>query len=98
MGKDTTDTAAVLNLKLGRNDAGAPDVRAYLKALLEKLFQDGECFNGKRPFGNSGWVFDLYKPLVKAKLIDGTFDEDGDIEECDCEVAEKLIVEAIRSL
>jgi hypothetical protein len=96
---ENTDTStAILNLKLGRNDAGAPDVRAYLKALLEKLFQDGECFNGKRPFGNSGWVFDLYKPLVQAKLIDGSFDEDGDIEVCDCEAAEKLIVEAIRSL
>jgi hypothetical protein len=96
--KHTADVTAILNLKLGRNDAGAPDVRAYLKALLEKLIQDEECFSGKRPFGNSGWLSDLYKPLVQAKLIDGSLDEDGYIGECDSEAAKKLIVEAIRSL
>jgi hypothetical protein len=30
-------------------------VRQYLLKLLSTLWLEDECFNGKRPFGNSGW-------------------------------------------
>jgi hypothetical protein len=66
-----TDTLSVLDLPMGDNDANAANVRAYLKALLTKLWEEGEGFSGKRPFGNSGWERDLYFPLVKAGRVRG---------------------------
>ena len=46
-----------------KNDAKAKTVREYLKMLLERLWEEGEGFSGKRPFGNSGWEYDLYAAL-----------------------------------
>lgn len=47
-------------------------IRGYFKAMLDKLWEQGEGFSGKRPFGNSGWEADLQRPLVLAGVIDGT--------------------------
>lgn len=80
------------------NDAGAKTVRGYLITLLSKLWEQEADFNSKRPFGNSGWAYDVYGPLAKAGLIEGTFDEDGYIEDVDPRAADRLIVAAIRSL
>ena len=41
------------------NDAGASSIRGYLKTLLTTLMAEGEGFSGKRPFGNSGWEYEL---------------------------------------
>lgn len=41
-------------------------IRDYLKGLLDSLWTQGEGFSGKRPFGNSGWRHDLYRPLIAA--------------------------------
>ncbi len=50
----------------------------YLRELLELLWQEQDGFSGKRPFGNSGWEWDLYVPLAKAGFIDlGPVSEDG---------------------
>lgn len=66
-----------------RFDSDAGDdltVRQYLHALLSALWREGECFSGKRPFGNSGWEHELYAPLAKAGFIDlGVVDEDGGV-------------------
>ena len=72
------------NLKI-ENDDFEDDltIGGYFELLLSTLFQETECFNGKRPFGNSGWEYDLYKPLIKAGAMPGTIDEDGYIDECD---------------
>lgn len=88
----------VLDLEMSGNDAGAANIRDYLKALLLELWREGEGFSGKRPFGNSGWRYDLYIPLVKAGLVTGTFDSDGCLEECDDAAADKIITEAIKAL
>ena len=48
------------------------------------VWEDRECFNGKRPFGNSGWEEDLYT-LVKA----------GYVEEVDTKSANKMICSVI---
>lgn len=53
------DGIAVLEMPMPPNDAEAPTVGAFLIALLEKLWDEGEAFSGKRPFGNSGWEYDL---------------------------------------
>jgi hypothetical protein len=91
----------ILNLPMDDNDAKAATVRDYLKALLAELWQKDECFSGKRPFGNSGWKYDLYSALVLGKAVAGeVIEEDGyrEIECNDTDAADKLIAEAIKAL
>jgi hypothetical protein len=88
----------VLDLPLGENDSGANTVRGYLLRLLLVLWDEQDGFSGKRPFGNSGWDYDLYKPLIEAGLVDGKFDEDGYIEEVDGRAAKRLIEDSITAL
>ena len=58
-------------------------LREYLHELLSCLWNEGEGFSGKRPFGNSGWDNDVYAFLVKAGSIKGDLDEDGHLNSCD---------------
>ena len=89
----------ILDIKMQENDAGAATIRDYLKTLLRTLWQQGEGFSGKRPFGNGGWEFDLYKALVAAKVIDGEiYEEYCDLLECNFHSAAELIFKAIEEL
>lgn len=89
----------ILDLPLpAGNDADAATVRNYLIKLLTAVWRDNECFSGKRPFGNSGWDYDLYGPLVAAGLIGGRLDEDGYLEDVDDKAGDKLIFAAIAEL
>ncbi len=90
--------AQVLDIPMGENDAEATTIKGYLVALLDKLWAEEEGFSGKRPFGNSGWSYDLYKPLVTAGAVKGKLDSDGYIEEVDKDMANSLIFEAIAAL
>lgn len=87
----------ILDLPMQHNDAEATTVREYLNKLLAKLITEEECFSGKRPFGNSGWKHDLYKPLIEAGLVSGHIDEDGYLEDYDDEQADKLLLAAINN-
>jgi hypothetical protein len=80
------------------NDSGASTVRGYLVALLTELWREEEGFSGKRPFGNSGWQYDLYAPMVKAQLVAGAVDEDGCLDTCDDAAADRLLLAAIAAL
>jgi hypothetical protein len=65
-----------------RFDSDAGDqltVRDYLCELLMRLWKEGDSFNARYPFGNSGWEYEVYKPLVKAGFIAGELDEFGDL-------------------
>lgn len=74
-------------------------IKKYLKFLLTACWQEGEGFSGKRPFGNSGWEYDLYAPLIKAGLVKGVVDEDGYISSIsETSYADTLIFEAIDAL
>lgn len=67
-----------LDIKFHCDDLdGEITIRQYLKQLLLTLWAEQEGFSGKRPFGNSGWDFDLYAPLIKAGAIKGVLDSDG---------------------
>lgn len=91
--------ARTLSLELEPgNDADAKTVRDYLVALLHDVWLHEEGFNGKRPFGNSGWQHDIYKPMVKAGIVDGVIDHDGFIEQFDEHSAESVILAAIDSM
>lgn len=88
----------ILALPMQENDADASTIREYLKALLVKLYQEGEGFSGKRPFGNSGWDWDIYIPLIKAGVVKGTLDADGWIDDVDADAALLVIIGAIGAL
>ncbi|WP_328344603.1 hypothetical protein [Micromonospora sp. NBC_00421] len=93
------DTARrVLDLPLPDNDADAATVRDYLIELLAMVWEEEQGFNGKRPFGNSGWQSDLHLPLIIAGMVPGRLDEDGYIEHIDQQAADRLIAAAIREL
>lgn len=87
----------ILSLKV---DTGyeCTTIGGYLRDLLVTLMREGESFSGKRPFGNSSWEYDLYKPLIEAKLIAGELDEDGDILDVDVTSADEMIIECIEWL
>jgi hypothetical protein len=89
---------AVLDLDIGDNDSGAPTVRGYLLALLAELWREEQGFSGKRPFGNSGWQYDIYKPMVAAGLATGTLDADGYLDTVNTREADALILAAIAEL
>ncbi len=93
------ETKEVMRLKIGDCDAGENmTVGGYLGTLLTKLWREGEGFNGKRPFGNSGWEYDVYEPLVVAGLVEGVITEDGYIEDVDCAKANEFILKLIASI
>lgn len=90
--------AEILALPMRDNDSGADTVRGYLIALLTELWWEEESFSGERPFGNSGWQYDLYLPLVVAGAVAGKLDEFGYIDSVDEDAASALIESAIRAL
>lgn len=90
----TTETVPLrmTGLVLGENDAEAETLGGYLVALIE-------CgLEAKRPFGNSGWRYDLYGPMIKAGLIKGKLDEDGYVDEVDIGAGDRLITQALQEI
>lgn len=88
----------ILNLPMQGNDADATTIREYLATLLRTLWIEKEGFNGKRPFGNSSWDFDIYDALIRGGAISGSFDADGYIDDCDDEAGYRLVKDAIEFL
>lgn len=87
----------ILELKINNSDFDKDlTIKGYLCLLLDKLWKEEERFSGKRPFGNGGWKNDLYVPLVKAKVVKGSFNEDGWMEDCDSKKANKIIFDCIK--
>lgn len=80
------------------NDAGASTIKEYLVKLLSELWREGEGFSGKRPFGNSGWEYELYLPLVTSGAVNGKLDSEGYLEKVDQDAANTLIFEAIGAI
>lgn len=88
----------VLSCPMQPNDADADTVGDYLKQLLLALLQDGEDFSSKRPFGNSGWEYELYTALVREGLVNGVIDEDGYLHDVDALEADKLLRYAVMEM
>lgn len=89
--------AQILNLPMPENDAHAATIRDYLTALLIRVWIDEADFSGKRPFGNSGWQWDVYKVLAAADLLASTTDQYGELD-LDIREADELMAGAIRAL
>ena len=67
-----------LDVKFQSDDLGEVTFREYFHKLLQTLWFEDEGFSGKRPFGNSGWSWDLFRGLVANGLVAGSSDEFGD--------------------
>jgi hypothetical protein len=71
----------IVNLELiNHHDTNATTIKEFLKNLLEVLWSEGESFSGKRPFGNSGWDWELYATLIHHGVVKGKLDSDNCIE------------------
>jgi hypothetical protein len=94
--------AAALELRFDSDAGDNLTIRDYLRTLLETLWRKGEGFSSKRPFGNSSWEHDIYRPLIAAGFLVGELNEDGYVEDFDQEAAErygfKLIVAAFHGM
>jgi len=88
----------VLKIPMGENDAEADTIGKYLLNLLNEVWVEGEGFSGKRPFGNSGWKYELYYALAEAKAIPATFYEYGEVDTFDKDAAIALINSAVQAL
>lgn len=88
----------ILNLPMGKNDADAETLGDYLKALLTTLWREGESFSGKRPWGNSGWEYDIYQCLVSNNAVPGSLDDEGYLDSFDEKKANALIFKTIEDL
>lgn len=83
------------------NPSDARTVRGYLLALLAAVWQEGDEFSGKRPFGISAWEYDLYGPMIRAGVVEGSFDEDGYVDSFPDSArrkADALVLAAIEAL
>jgi hypothetical protein len=93
------DVKEILNARVEGGEIGTCTVREYLITLLENLWMEKDSFSGKRPFGNSGWQFDLYQALITAGLLPGVINEEGYLDEFEAQIqADAMILEAIESL
>lgn len=92
------DPRQVLDLPMPPNGAGEATVRGYLVALLRQVWREGECFSGKRPFGDSGWQVEIYQALVKGSVLNGDWSDDGTDFVIDEGAADAIIDAAICAL
>ena len=88
----------ILDLEMESYELGSMTIRDYLKALLKRLWRDGDNFSSKRPFGNSDWCDDLYAALVRHSVIEGNFDEEGYLANFNKEAGHRTITKAITAL
>jgi hypothetical protein len=85
---------SALELRIDSDAGDNITIRDYLHELLALVWAEGDGFNGKRPFGNSGWEYELYIPLIAAGYVDGVLDE-GYIESFDLKAARAFIQQLI---
>lgn len=69
VGRDVARRA--LEVEIPNNYGEPRTLRKYLRDLLWELWNTTADFSGKRPFGDSGWEFDIYTELVKAGFVEG---------------------------
>ena len=82
-----------------QSDIGANEtVREYLYQLLLKMWNEKEGFDGKRPFGSSGWEHDIYKALIDGEYIGGRFSDDGELSGFNESEADEFVQSMIRCI
>lgn len=94
--KFPTEAEAALNIRFDSDAGDNITVRDYLFKILMMVWDEGEGFDGKRPFGNSGWDYELYRVLVMNGFTPGKIDNDGCIKSIDKCVAHEYVSGLIR--
>lgn len=96
-GDPTPEQILDLNVE---GDWGEGTAREYLIALLSMVWSQREGFNGKRPWGNSSWEWELYQSMIDAGFLeaDPAYDDSRQLSADEVRKADRLIAEAIRSL
>jgi hypothetical protein len=96
---ETTHDNGIGSLEFYCNDLDKKiSIHDYLIELLKTLWEEQDEFSGKRPFGNSGWDYDLIGCLIANNIIEGKLDEYGYVIEGDTHKGYALIKEYIESL
>ena len=97
----------VLDLKMRANDMSDDGctIGEYLMELLRLVWQDGEGFSGKRPWGNSCWELPVYEALVEWEVIKGDKTEqyhEGELDyieyDYDTKEAHKVITKLLKEM
>lgn len=78
--------AAALEFEVAAGEGKTVPLREFFVLILGQLWEEADEFSGKRPFGNSGWYFEIIWGLI----------DDG-VAESETE-AHNLVAAAIRSL
>lgn len=89
----------ILDIKMQENDARASTIGEYFRKLAIKVWLLNEEFSGKRPFGNSGWQWEVYCALAAAGVIEGSYSEKWggwEISRHQMDIADELIVKALK--
>jgi hypothetical protein len=93
------DEQDILAIEFESLDLGySLSIRQYLKELLKTLWQEGEEFSGKRPFGNSSWQSEIYEALARKGLITSQLDKEGFLTNFDEQAADQLVLKLIEAL
>lgn len=88
----------MIEIKMKENSSGKDTLRKYLEKLLITVINEGEGFSGKRAFGDSSWMFEIYETLIQEGLIPGNLDSDGCIHDLNTKTADEFIVKYIKDI
>lgn len=98
----TANYRQILNCPHKNDNGTSTTVGEYLCKLLTKLLTDVEGFDGKKPYGNSGWELEILESLNEYGYLyaQSGSDDYGSVEFTSAEKAEgfKLIKDAIVEL
>lgn len=73
-------------------------VREWLKRILKQVLIEEESFSGKRPFGNSGWKYDVYATFIENEIVEGELDEWECVVDVDQKKADALLLAIVDNL
>lgn len=73
-------------------------LRDFLIGLAAQVWDQGEGFSGKRPFGDSGWDYCVYEALVKAGHLKGDVDDEGYVKDWDQAEGHQMVLKALEEL
>lgn len=73
-------------------------LNTWLMSLLVNLWNQGEEFSGKRPFGSSDWDWEPASALVELGLVSGKIDDFGEIVTFDEKAYHQIILDVIVNL
>lgn len=81
----------LLDFRFNDGDLGDVSLREYFQELLIRIWDEGEDFRGKRPFGSSGWAWDLRRAVILAGAVPGVVENGTVVQLDDVDAADRII-------